>query len=236
MKAHRKTICTQLLKRFTHDGERFLRSIITGDKSWVHHYDPESKMQSLQYRHKNSPAPFKVVASAWQVLLTIFWDMEGIVHIEFLEQGTTINSERYVSTLRALKGRLRRVRQDKVKDVVIHTPVAKPSALYSSWNFLPYHIRHRVLNWPRLTFSYFLCWRNISKEITMKRMQNLRQMFALGADPRHQNYSPTECENCTTLARLYWMRWCLCWKMIVHQIGETLSFHLMCNLLLWSFK
>ena len=128
MKAQRKTICTQLLERFTHDGERFLRSIITGDESWVHHYDPESKMQSMQYRHKNSPAPkkFKVVASAWKVLQTIFWDMEGIVHIEFLEQGTTINSQRYVSTLRALKGRLRRVRQDKVKDVVIQHDNARP--------------------------------------------------------------------------------------------------------------
>ena len=64
-------------------------------------------MQSMQ----NSPAPkkFKVVASAPKVLLTIFRDMEGIVHNEFLEQGTTINSERYVSTLRALKGRLRRI-------------------------------------------------------------------------------------------------------------------------------
>ena len=128
MKAQRKTICTQLLERFTHDGERFLRSIITGDESCVHHYDPESKMKSMQYRHKNSPAlkKFKVVASARKVLLTIFWDMEGIIHIEFLEQGTTINSERYVSTLRALKGLLRRVRQDKVKDVVIQHDNAWP--------------------------------------------------------------------------------------------------------------
>ena len=122
MKAQRKTICTQLLERFTHDGERFLRSIISGDESWVHRYDPESKMQ---YRNKNSPK-FKVVASARKVLLTIFWDMEGIVHIEFLEQGTTIHSERYVSTLRALKGRLRRVRQDKVKDFVIQHDNARP--------------------------------------------------------------------------------------------------------------
>ena len=128
IKAQRKTICTQLLERFTHDGERFLRSIITGDESCVHHYEPESKMQSMQYRHKNSPAPkkFKVVASARKVLLTIFWDMEAIVHIEFLEQGTTINSERYVSTLRALKGRLRRVQQDKVKDVAIQHDNARP--------------------------------------------------------------------------------------------------------------
>ena len=78
MKAQRKTICTQLLERFTYDGERFQRSIITSGESWVHHYDPESKMQSMQYQHKNSPAPkkFKVVASARKVLLTIFWDME----------------------------------------------------------------------------------------------------------------------------------------------------------------
>ena len=108
MKAQRKTICTQLLERFTYDGERFQRSIITSGESWVHHYDPESKMQSMQYQHKKKK--FKVVASARKVLLTIFWDMEGIVHIEFLEQGTTINSERYVSTLLALKGRLRQVR------------------------------------------------------------------------------------------------------------------------------
>ena len=203
MKAQRKTICTQLLERFTHDGERFLRSIITGDESWVHHYDPESKMQSMQYRHKNSPAPkkFKVVALARKVLLTIFWDMEGTVHVEFLEQGTTINSERYVSTLRALKGRLRWVRLDKSKMLssstimLGHTPVTKPSALYSRWNFLPYHIRHTVLIWPHLTFSYFLCWRKISKEITMKPMQKLRRMFALGADPRQHNSSPTECKN-----------------------------------------
>ena len=30
MKAQRKTICTQLMERFTHDSERFLRSIING--------------------------------------------------------------------------------------------------------------------------------------------------------------------------------------------------------------
>ena len=29
----------------------------------------------------------------------------------------------------------------------------------------------------------------------MKPMQKLRRMFTLGADPRHQNSSPTECQN-----------------------------------------
>ena len=115
MKAQRKDMCTQLLERYNAEGEAFLQRIVTGDESWVHHYDPECKAQSMEYRHKTSPSPrkFKVVASARKVLFTVFWDMEGVVHMEFLEQGQTVNSERYISTLRALKLRLRRIRRDK---------------------------------------------------------------------------------------------------------------------------
>ncbi|GFR68967.1 mariner mos1 transposase [Elysia marginata] len=38
--------------------------------------------------------------------------MKGVAHIEFQEQGQTVNFERYISTFRALKLRLRRVRRD----------------------------------------------------------------------------------------------------------------------------
>ncbi|GFO04854.1 histone-lysine N-methyltransferase SETMAR [Plakobranchus ocellatus] len=115
MKARRKDMCTQLLERWNAEGEAFLQRNLTGDESWVHHYDPECKAQSMEYRHKTSPRPrkFKVVASARKALFTVFWDMEGVVHMEFLEQGQTGNSERNISTLRALKLRLRRVRRDK---------------------------------------------------------------------------------------------------------------------------
>ena len=63
-----------------------MERVVTGDESWVHHFDPESKVQSMEYRHKASPSPrkFKVIASARKVLLTIFWDMKGVVHMEFL--------------------------------------------------------------------------------------------------------------------------------------------------------
>ncbi|GFS04007.1 histone-lysine N-methyltransferase SETMAR [Elysia marginata] len=69
----------------------------------------------MEYRHKTSLSPrkFKVVASARKVLFTVFWDMEGMAHMEFMEHGQTVKSERYISTLRALKLRLRRVRCDK---------------------------------------------------------------------------------------------------------------------------
>lgn len=126
MKHQRKVMCEQLLARYEDEGDAFIQQIVTGDESWVHHYDPESKQQSMEYRHKTSPSPkkFKVVASARKVMLTVFWDYEGIVHMEFLEKGETINSARYVQTLIKLKARLRRIRKEK--DVIIHHDNARP--------------------------------------------------------------------------------------------------------------
>ncbi|GFO18848.1 histone-lysine N-methyltransferase SETMAR [Plakobranchus ocellatus] len=93
---------TQLLERYSAEGEAFLQCILTGDESCILHYDPEFKAQSMEYRHKTSPSlrKFKAVASARKVLYIVFRDMEGVVHMEFLEQGQTVNSERYISTLR----------------------------------------------------------------------------------------------------------------------------------------
>ncbi|GFO41728.1 transposase [Plakobranchus ocellatus] len=95
MKAQRKDMCTQLLECYNAEGKAFLQRILTGDESWVHHYDPECKAQSMEYRHKTSPSPrkFKGVAFATKVLFTFFWDMEGVVHMKFLKQGQTVNSE-----------------------------------------------------------------------------------------------------------------------------------------------
>ncbi|GFN76555.1 histone-lysine N-methyltransferase SETMAR-like protein [Plakobranchus ocellatus] len=52
-------MCTQLLERHNAEGEAFLQRNLTGDESWVHHYDPECKAQSMEYRHKTSPSPKK---------------------------------------------------------------------------------------------------------------------------------------------------------------------------------
>ena len=104
------------------EGYGFLDGIVTGDEAWVHHYDPESKRQSMEFRHTASPPPrkFKVTASAGKLMLTVFWDSEGVVHAEFLPPGTTINSERYIGTLRKLRDRIRRVRPNKEAVLLQH--------------------------------------------------------------------------------------------------------------------
>jgi len=105
MKAERVRISRELLERFEKEGEDFLKKIIIGDETYVHHYDPEKKRQSMEYRHEESPQPkkFKTQASPGKVMLTAFWNSELVVLADFLEKETTINSQRYIKTLTALK-------------------------------------------------------------------------------------------------------------------------------------
>jgi histone-lysine N-methyltransferase SETMAR len=49
----------------------FLKNVITGDEMWVYGYDPETKVQSSQWKHSSSPRPKKAqrVRSKVKVLL-----------------------------------------------------------------------------------------------------------------------------------------------------------------------
>jgi hypothetical protein len=57
--------------------------MITGDEIWVYGYDPETKMQSSQWKHSSSARPKKAqrVRSKVKVLLTVFFDYRiGVMH------------------------------------------------------------------------------------------------------------------------------------------------------------
>ena len=81
-------------------GDSFLDRIITGDET-CYHYEPESKRQSMEWRHVNSPLKkkFKTLPSAGKVMCTVFWNRRGVILLDFLESGQTINSDRYIATL-----------------------------------------------------------------------------------------------------------------------------------------
>ena len=37
------------------DKEKFCCCLVTGDKTWIHDWDPESTMESMQWKHINCP-------------------------------------------------------------------------------------------------------------------------------------------------------------------------------------
>ena len=129
-KQQRVEICTKLLKRYEEEGDAFLERIVTGDETWVHHYEPESKQQSKQWRHFDSPPPkkFKTQRSAGKILMTIFWDIQGPLIIHYQENKETVNSQRYSEMLEEeLKPAIRTKRRGMLtKGVLLQHDNARP--------------------------------------------------------------------------------------------------------------
>jgi len=73
-KRHRLDISRSCLERFKRNEKDFLRRFITVDKTWVHHYIPETKEQSKQWTEKDESTPkkAKMIPSAEKVMATIF--------------------------------------------------------------------------------------------------------------------------------------------------------------------
>jgi hypothetical protein len=66
---------------------------------------PESKQQSKMWTKRGEPAPkmAKTVLSAGKVMASVFWDAKGILLIDYLQKGKTINGEYYANLLNHLK-------------------------------------------------------------------------------------------------------------------------------------
>ena len=87
------------------------------DETWLYHYDPESKQkqQSMEWRHSSSPRPKKIRVqnSAPKVLVSVFLDQNGVLHIDYLPKGRTVNAEYYSSLLVLLKDIMKEKRHGK---------------------------------------------------------------------------------------------------------------------------
>ena len=91
-KQTRLDICQQNLDRYEKEGDAFLDRIITGDETWVHHYEPECKRLSTERKHLQSPIRKEVKSqpTAGKLLLTVFWGSQGPILEHYQEKGSTI--------------------------------------------------------------------------------------------------------------------------------------------------
>jgi len=92
------------------------------DETWLYHYDLETKQQSMEWWHSGSPDP-KI--SECKNLLEkfsprFFWDQDGILLIDYLPKGQTINGEYYSSLLVQMKDILKEKRSGKVTKGVLY--------------------------------------------------------------------------------------------------------------------
>jgi hypothetical protein len=151
-------------------------SWLHGDKSGVYGYDPETKAQSSHWKTPGPPRPKKArqIRSKVKVMLTVFFDHEGVIHHEYTPEGQTVNKEYYIDVLCWLHDAVWRKQPALRKrgDWQLHhnnappPPPTRPTLSRTSWLNIRFHkCRSPPIHqtWPHVTFFYSqrwkCCWR-----------------------------------------------------------------------------
>ncbi|GFT18052.1 histone-lysine N-methyltransferase SETMAR [Trichonephila clavipes] len=109
------------LERYSNEGDDFLSHIVTGNEIWVAYVTPESKQQSMEWRHSSSPrkVKFKQTISAQKIMCTVFWDRKGVLLVDFLTRGDTINAAAYCATSQKLRRAIQNKRRGMLSAGVV---------------------------------------------------------------------------------------------------------------------
>lgn len=134
--------CTQLLSR----KRRFdwLDNVLTGDEKWCLYVTHTRKRQWVDVEEEPEPEP-KPDLHQRKVMLSVWWDVLGIVHWELLPPNTTITADYYCSQLRRLKAKLQSSRPQREKVYFLHDNARPHTAkstrlqlLELAWEVLPH--------------------------------------------------------------------------------------------------
>jgi len=93
-------MCKWLLDRNGAEGDYFLERIVTGDETWIHHYEPDSKHQNAEWKHPHSPAKKKFRTDPTAGKLTFqFLGLTRLLLEHYQERGSTVTSAGYSEML-----------------------------------------------------------------------------------------------------------------------------------------
>lgn len=95
----RMSICADVLENIEND-PNFLENVITCDETWIFQNDLESERKSMKFK----------------AMMIVFFDIRGIIHIDWVPEGLTVNQAYYLDVLKLLQEQVRRKRQELWKN------------------------------------------------------------------------------------------------------------------------
>lgn len=124
-KANRVFACQRLLEKEKNDP--FLGRVVTCDEKWIY-YDNESRGRSWTKPGQPPQKVAKRTLTNKKVLLSVWWDIQGVIFYDFLPSGKTIDADKYCEYLDRVQENLVKKRPALInrKGIIFHQDNAKP--------------------------------------------------------------------------------------------------------------
>ena len=171
--------CQELLQESEVNPDNFFGSIVTGDESWIHRYDPLSQLETKVWQRlgEQTPTGLRQERSAAKIMIIIFWDKDGVLLTECLLRRTTINGPSDASTIEQLHSVIVEKGRSKVSQGVLllhgNAPVDKCNIVQTTIRQAGFiELKHPVYSLdiaptnyhPLLNLKKFLRLKNLSSD------------------------------------------------------------------------
>jgi len=138
----------------------------------------------MEWWHNGSPRPgiFRVLKSAGKFLASIFWDQDGILLIDYLLKGQTINTENYSSLLVQLKVILKEKHRGKFNKAVMffhdNAPAQRALATQKKLAYLGFQCLDHPPYSPHLAPSAYHLLPGLKKQLKVRHFSSDAEVIA----------------------------------------------------------
>jgi hypothetical protein len=139
----------KFLERYHRDGDKFLDHNVKGDETWVSHFTPENKRQSLEWHHPRPPSTPRKVKQTLSTRIIM-------ATVGFMPQGTPMNAESYCATLRRLRYAIQNRRRGLLSSgvmLLLRTLLPERKQCFKSLAGKFLSTQQIVQTWPQVIFT-----------------------------------------------------------------------------------
>jgi hypothetical protein len=162
---------------------------------WCHHFEPTGKTAGMQWRHPSSPqlTKFKSQASTSKAMLTVSFDIQGHLLLNFKQRSDKAHANRYCKTLQKLHTKIKNKCTGKQTELPCCKIMPVPMWLTEfRTNQMPRNGRYSNILHTSQTYSHTIFrsldhQRKPSKAIHSNRKKMCRRLWysALGSSPKN---------------------------------------------------
>ena len=111
MMENRRVACENNIDIWKEHGDKFLWNILTEDETPLSKYIPDTKRDSAEWKLPGEKPSIKMrsgTSHRRMLMLSIFWDSKGVVHMDFADKAVRINAEYYIDLVATARKKRRR--------------------------------------------------------------------------------------------------------------------------------